>query len=325
MTSRRSLSTLVLIWSVVGIAALVGGWLAVADRLPDPLAVHWSGVSPDRSMSQIGWLAVVLGILVLGAAVAGGALATTPDWGYRATRRAFLAGLLAWGGFALGLQATVLIANLDVTDWQDARTSLTALPLILVPSAIGFAAGWLLAGSVDKPRQTAELPSITLGSGDRAAWATRVSARWATYSFIGVAVLTVVTAALAVAGFGQVPWITPVALALVSVAGITMTSVSISIGARGVTIRFGVIGWPVWRIKLSDIAGASVEDRQALEVGGWGFRVTPYGTALMLRSGECLVIERHGKKNVFLSVDDAASAAALLNALVERDSAAVES
>lgn len=322
MTSRRHLSTLVLIWSLVGIAAIVGGWLAVAGRLPDPIAVHWSGMEPDGSLSQIGWLAVMLGMLALGGLIAGIAVASTPDWGYRATRRGFLAGILAWGGFTLGVHASVLLANLDNFYWQDARTSLLAIPLVLIPSAIGFLAGWFLAGNSDQPRKSTPIPSVTLDSGDRAAWATRVAVKWARYAFIAVAVLTVVTAALAGAGFAQVPWVTPIALAIVSAAGVTLTSISISIGARGVMVRFGVIGWPVWRIKLSDIDSASVEDRQALEVGGWGLRITPYGTALMLRSGECLVIKRHRKKNVFISVDDAASAAALLNALVERDAVA---
>lgn len=321
MTSQRFLAAFAAAWSAVTAVGLVVSWLLLVDLMPDPLAIHWGpdGVA-DGSISAVGWLVAILGAWLLGVVLGAVALKTTPDWGHRATRRAYLVALLGWSGFVAGLHASVLNANLGAQTWSQASTSPMAVALIFVPTTIAGTIGWFAAGSRDRPRAELDVPATSVAVGDRVTWGGRVVAKWALWTSVGCFVLAVITAGLTSAAVGEIPWPVPVALAVTAVAGVGLTSFTILIGAQGVLIRFGVLGWPAWRIPLDRIEGASVQDRHALEVGGWGLRVTPHGTAIMLRTGECLVIKRQGRKNLYVSVDDAASAAGVLNGLLERES-----
>ncbi len=53
---------------------------------------------------------------------------------------------------------------------------------------------------------------------------------------------------------------------------------------------------------------------EPLAYGGWGWRVVPGGTAVVVRGGEALVVELRSGRRFAVTVDGAAEAAALLNA-----------
>jgi len=57
------------------------------------------------------------------------------------------------------------------------------------------------------------------------------------------------------------------------------------------------------------------------EFGGWGVRtsVATGATGVVLRSGEAIEIHRTGGRRFLVTVDDAATGAALLATLAERD------
>jgi hypothetical protein len=55
------------------------------------------------------------------------------------------------------------------------------------------------------------------------------------------------------------------------------------------------------------------------EFGGWGYRVGTDGTVgIVVRTGEGLRIRRTGDRSLVVTVDDAATGAALLNTLADR-------
>ena len=56
------------------------------------------------------------------------------------------------------------------------------------------------------------------------------------------------------------------------------------------------------------------------DFGGWGWRTGLGGdrTGVVLRTGEALKVERTGGRLFFITTDDAAGAAALLNTLADR-------
>ena len=55
------------------------------------------------------------------------------------------------------------------------------------------------------------------------------------------------------------------------------------------------------------------------EFGGWGYRVGRGGrVGIVLRSGPALQVERTGGRSLVVTVDDAATGAALLNTLAAR-------
>jgi hypothetical protein len=91
--------------------------------------------------------------------------------------------------------------------------------------------------------------------------------------------------------------------------------VRVTVDEGGVGIALGP-GWPRWTIPLADITGAWAENRQAMAYGGWGYRGFSRGApVVMVRSGDCLVVERGNGRTSAVSVDDAANGAALLNSL----------
>ncbi|GAA4893973.1 hypothetical protein LX16_1747 [Stackebrandtia albiflava] len=322
MTRRLPLITTIVVWTAVLTAGLVATQLALSDRLPATLATHWGpGGDPDRTagattilvaFTAVAWLGAALGVV----AAARGALAPRLNRGF------LLGGLFGLGGMLAGVHIQILLANLDVGDWRQADLGVEAVVLMLLPAAAGGLLGVLVAGRADEVREPQAAPGrIDVAPGQRLMWATRVHATWMTVMSVVIACLAALTLALYIAGLGDVPWPVPATLLLVALAGVPLTSVTVSAGQRGVTLRFGPFGWPVWRIRLADIEEAAEVERHALEVGGWGFRSTPRATAVMLRSGTCLRLTRRGRKDVYVSVPDADTAAGVINGLLHADRA----
>jgi len=81
----------------------------------------------------------------------------------------------------------------------------------------------------------------------------------------------------------------------------------------------GPAGWPRSRIALNEVATATAVNVEALgSFGGWGWRRVPGALGVVLRSGEALRVERKEGHALVVTVDDAATAAALLTALASR-------
>jgi hypothetical protein len=80
----------------------------------------------------------------------------------------------------------------------------------------------------------------------------------------------------------------------------------------GLTIGYGPFNWPSCTIPTTAITHARVEVRRPREVGGWGHRGTYDNVTIMVRSGECLVLELSDGRRLAVTVDDAATAARLL-------------
>lgn len=59
-------------------------------------------------------------------------------------------------------------------------------------------------------------------------------------------------------------------------------------------------------------------DIRPLEYGGWGYRVRPRSTAVVLRGGQALALRPAGGREFAVTVDDADTAAALLNTLADQ-------
>ena len=80
------------------------------------------------------------------------------------------------------------------------------------------------------------------------------------------------------------------------------------------------LGWPLYRVALSDVASAATTNVVPLgEFGGFGLR---WGLGrrlgIITRGGEALEVLRRDGRAVVVTVDDAATAAGLLTALAAR-------
>ncbi|GAB3891244.1 hypothetical protein GCM10027612_36780 [Microbispora bryophytorum subsp. camponoti] len=131
-------------WAVLVAAVLVAAPLALAGRLPDPLATHWGPSGrPDGSMSFAAFalFPAVLWVVVAGIGVGVAARARTL---VRRAPRAFYCAGLAWaGGLLITTQAFTIAANLDRGHWtRAAGMSWQAAVVVVAPIALG-ALGWL--------------------------------------------------------------------------------------------------------------------------------------------------------------------------------------
>jgi hypothetical protein len=94
------------------------------------------------------------------------------------------------------------------------------------------------------------------------------------------------------------------------------TSVRVTVAVRGVTISYGALGLRLTRIPLRKIASAEAVRRAAY---GFGYRgsLLVFGTAAVVtRPGEALLLTLRDGKTFLVTVDDAATGAALLNDLI---------
>lgn len=322
MEKRRA--TIVAGWVVLVTAVLVAVPLPVWSRLPEPMAVHWSGGAPDGAMSRT---ANLLLMLVLWLAVT--AIMVTVDvYGNRSADRSSIAGrarrislpmLAGYGVLLVGVRLWTVWANLDRANWHDAaRSGWTFVLTVLAGLAAGYA-GWVLDRRIAPPRpapREGERPRLDLRAGERAAWTGEVTSRLVTW--IGVALGGLGAAAVVVEVIG--PWRLPPA---VMISPLILGTVLVGFGrvrvtadTRGLRVVFGPLGWPVQRVALERITDALVEDLRPMEVGGWGYRGLPGSAAVMLRGGPCLVVRYDGgRSRLVVSVDGADEAASVLNGL----------
>jgi hypothetical protein len=100
---------------------------------------------------------------------------------------------------------------------------------------------------------------------------------------------------------------------------LAMTQFSVRVDVFGLTVR-SALGWPRAYIPADEIERADVvEVNPFAEFGGWGWRVGRNGrTGVVLRTGPALQVTQSGDRCFVITVDDAGTAAALLNTYAGR-------
>ncbi|SFS36816.1 DUF1648 domain-containing protein [Saccharopolyspora flava] len=314
MNHRKAFLVVSLLWSVLVTVALIAPLVLLRDRLPDPIATHFGfGGVPDGSTSRAlfplvvlpGWLLVAVFAVIVGTA------------GRRRAHRAGSAALLGAAAlFFAGLLGSTLWVNLDHAGWRDARLPLWHVLPVLGAAAVAGWLGWLLGNrGPDEPGAEPEpAGALDLAPGRREVWISSASSR----------VLTAVGAAGVLIGVGLLPLVSAgvaVPVLIVGVLVLGLSSARTRVDDSGVHVAFGLQRFPVRRIRLDRISAASVAHHHALSVGGWGYRVLPAATAIMLRSGDCLVLRLTSGRDFIISADEPERGAELLNALIAERSA----
>lgn len=103
-----------------------------------------------------------------------------------------------------------------------------------------------------------------------------------------------------------------IAAAAVLVNLLTAASVRTAAGPNGVSIRFGVFGWPRCTYRLEQIEHAEVIDLHPWYVT-YGFWWTPRRTCCTVRSGPALRLTLRTGRTVTVTVPDAHAAAAVIH------------
>ena len=102
------------------------------------------------------------------------------------------------------------------------------------------------------------------------------------------------------------------------VIALAFTGFRVTVDRQGLRWR-GRLGLPRGHVPLEDIASSEVVQVDPSHYGGWGYRLSPvHGTALVTRGGSALRVTRRDGRRFTITVDDAGTGAALLEALSHR-------
>jgi hypothetical protein len=280
------------------------------------VASHWGvhgQVNGFASLNQtLGILLGIGGVLVL----AFGAL--TGYIGQSAVNRRICAGVTIWSALWLSiLTVGTLSAQRGIADARDANDVGGVIGVALAVSLVAAVLTAILVPG-DPPRPTsaavaADAPRVRLLGEERAVWIGRVSSPVGV--LVGVPAAALVVAIAVATGL----WWLLAEAAVLAALFLAMSTFVVRVGPEGVLIR-STFGLPRTHIPIDEVVRADVANVSPLrDFGGWGWRAGRGGrVGIVLRKGEALLVQRTGNRSVVVTVDHAATAAGLLNALADR-------
>lgn len=280
-------------------------------QLPDRLATHFRLDGTADGFTGRGAFLATSALLLAGFAAVMAVLVG------RATTRS---GWLLVTGYAVaGLTGSLFVSVQLVNhaphgDASAVRLSPWHLALAVMVAAACAGAGLLLARTLPSPdpdSPSAHHARLGLADGELAAWA-QATGSWP----LGALGLVLTAAALAL-----FPFTGPAAAALLAggLPSLCFARLYVTVGRQGLTVTPGRLPWPRIRLPLESMTGASHRHVDALgDFGGWGYRIRSGASGVILRSGPALVVRRAGGREFAVTVDDPATAAALLNTLIAR-------
>jgi hypothetical protein len=213
------------------------------------------------------------------------------------------------GALAIGLSWVSISLNLDAGSWEEAASMRWWLVLIVVAGAfaggfIGYRLGHALFPIPPAPQPAT--PITTVQPGENAAWVGTASSRGQLLAIVpGVVILAVVPSPYGWLGV------------LLIVLGVLLSRVVARVGPGGLTVLLGGF-LPVKRIPVERIANAVADHIEPAKWGGWGYRLVPDGSAVVIREGDGIIVTLNTGRRFAVTVEDAVTGAGLLNGLVGR-------
>ncbi|MFE6163087.1 DUF1648 domain-containing protein [Streptomyces sp. NPDC056486] len=309
---------------VLGLAADLAVYVTVRDQLPDRLARHFGGDGEaDGYVGHGGFLAMLVGMFVVLGAV-GVFLVLRSDFAtYRRGLRGLLAGVYATSAFLAWTMGASLVANRGTADGAAAVFPLWHLAVAAGIAVLAAGVGAALSRCVPLPDTRSPLGAdgqvgaerIDLGRDETAGWVRRTGSWVLSGMGIAMAVVGIVTLWMTDDG-----WLAPLSLFVPGLLIAAFARACVTVDRRGLTVSPGLVPWPRIRLRLDRIESADSRQISAFaDYGGWGYRIAPGRSGVIMRSGEALVVRRANGNDFAVTVEDSATAAALLNALVDRE------
>lgn len=322
--NRRWLIGLVTGLFALGVAA--AAWMAtVAGRLPDPMASHWGPNGVDGYMSL--WGNAGIAVFVgggSGALISGLSVLTRGHSAF--TARLGVGFGVGFGMLMTGLAVAVAAGQLDLADASQAEIS---GPVMWAAAVVGCIAG-AVSGWLYRPAEVDRTPSPATDAAAAAAASeesslTAVARQAAARREVLTVNLSMGPAKwLLCLGTGAVVALSLVfihpALALLGLPTAALLwifcSGTVVIDDAGTRVLAGGF-WKLMPLSHKEVQSASVEDIQAMDFGGWGYRLTGGSVGFIMRSGPALVLTAGFKQRFVISMPDAGTAGracALVNA-----------
>lgn len=308
---RWTIALLVLFLPAVAIAVTWALWQSLHAG---QVASHWSGLgTPDASLPALGVFVAALSVAV--AAAIGGSLVVALPRARRRLKRA----TLFWTGTTAGLAAGVWIipAGLTVQAGSPEQAVLGGWGVVLALTILYGAAPYLIAPPAPQQddREPAMMPE-PLRATETGAWSRTITMPLFLYATLLVVVIAAATeVAILVSGDPGAGIPARVILVAGAVVLASFIRVRITVDWRGLRIVSLLLRLPLRRIRLDSIRRADVADLKASEWGGWGYRIMPGRSALILRSGPGLVVTTTDDRQFALTLADPEVPARLLNSL----------
>lgn len=310
-------------WTLGGPALIVAVTTAVAlswsGDLPDPVATHIGPTGEPDNFGPLlphvlapGGIVMAFGLFMWSVA-------------YFAGRAAFVRRIAAmaavwFAGMLMGTVLGSLALQRGLADATDTPSTDGVVAIAFAAaSVLGVAAAYLIPGDAPQPTRAPVppgAPTLDLDPDEQVTWVRDAGQRaFLIISAVAVAGTTAMAAAFDTWGVALIG----VAVAALMAAVMRWTVV---VDRRGLTVR-SLLRRPRVVVPLDEVLQASVSNvRPLVEFGGWGLRVGRRGrVGVVVRAGEALEVERTGGRVFVVTVDDAATAAALLNSLAARSRA----
>lgn len=302
-------------WSKVWMVALVAVALAAIpylilwDRLPDPMASHWGpGSQPDGSMPRWAGLLTTAGLIFL---VGGGlsSILARHTEGRRLPSPESLALTSFVAGLGVGLSWVSVYLNLDAAFWERAAPMSLWMVIAVVIASLGCGFVGYRLGRQIFPIPVAPLPKAPvteLEPWENAAWVGSANAPGQLLAIVpGIVALTVLPSPFRWLGI------------LLIVLGSLLSRVVTRVGGSGLTVLMGGF-LRVKRIPVERMANAVADYIEPAKWGGWGYRLIPDASAVVVRAGDGIIVNLDNGRRFAVTVDDAATGAGLLNGLIGR-------
>lgn len=286
--------------------------LVAADRMPAEPATRFT--FDGTAVSTMPYAAMVASIAALGVALAlvFGAMGARPTAARVSsvdTARFF--GAVSWA--TAGLLGSVLYAataaNVDAGSAAEATLPAGRLLIAVGVAVVAGAVGYLVTPSLPPaPDEPAGAP-VAVGATERVSWSRRVESR------MSLALGAIVVVGGLVLGW-LAGWLPGALLIVVGLAVLLLgSSALVTVDRRGLVVALGALGWPRLRVPVDDIVSVTTGDVSPAQFGGWGYRLVPGGSGVVLRSGPALIVTRRSGRRFTVTVDDAHTAAGLLTGL----------
>jgi len=290
------------LWIVLGLIPLAIGW----SHMPDPMATHWGvGGLPNGQMPLAAVPLLIVGIVAIG-------LLTTSlfRWEGEPTAEAVaMIGLM--GAIGVSLSVSLVVLNWDAVSWEQAEPfTWWHIAVVVVLGIGGVAIGYQVGKRWYPPpvrtREVIDTAVIEVADGESVTWTGVCRVWWPLALVGGVGIVFLV----------MPDWWKVLGLLFFALAFL-FSAVFVTVNDEGIEVRLGgrIL---VRRIGLDKVVRAVSIDLEPARWGGWGWRVAPGRSAIVLRRGDAIEITFADDRQFAVTVDDAATGAALLNGLRAR-------
>ena len=314
---RQRLIVGLVVLPLVMLVGTTAAAIGLSDRLPSPLATHWTIDGHANGTMTFGSFLTLAVVMSLGLWLFGlvAVLAGRSDRVRFRAERAAMAWCCGTTAFMAGVLGITVLLNLDTAQAGETHFAPALIVPVLAVGLLGALAGWMLAGPVpDLPgvpaHQVGSIAAVPLAPGANPVWQHHQRSLVLGGMSIGLGV-----AGLVLVVVNPVLGVVLVVCALVTA---PLASINAVVDAGGLSVRFGPFGWPCKRVPLERIAAVEATEVEPLEWGGWGYRILPGSSAVVLRRGPAIVVALTDGRRFAVTVDDPERGAGLLEAYRQR-------